>query len=184
MNEQSAPLPFHGAQLPGLTGRQRQPRACLVSTYPAQCGELSAVPLHHLLFQKPLIPMEEPLAAAGVPGRSLLAVGVAAAHHLRGFPRLLHAAGPGRRAHQPSDDHFCSGRHHLSAGHLFAAVRDVSGGPGVHPQRPARRENQLLAVESRRYTELRTYIWSRRGISATTSASTSTSSPDSPRPGR
>ena len=54
---------------------------------------------------------------------------------------------------------FCSGRHHLSAGHLFAAVRDVSGGPGIHPQRPARPgKNQLLAVESRRYTELRAYM--------------------------
>ena len=57
--------------------------ACPRLHLPAQAG-LVAAALHHLLVHRRPV---EPLAAAGVPGRSLLAVGVAAAHHLRGFPR-------------------------------------------------------------------------------------------------
>ena len=68
-------------------------------------------------------------------------------------------------------------------GILFAAVRDVSGGSGVHPQRPAR-PGKPASAWNPAATPSCGPIWSRRGISATTSASTSTSSPDSPRPGR
>lgn len=46
----------------------------------------------------------------------------------------------------------------ISAGHLFAAVRDGIRWPGSTPAAPSSdRENQLV-VESRRYTELRTYM--------------------------
>ena len=79
----------------------------------------------------------ERMALAGIPRRSVLAVGVAAAGHLCGLPHLLHPAGPVGRPAQPDHDHCSAGGVHLAAGHLPAAVRDVPGGAGVHPEHPA-----------------------------------------------
>ena len=73
--------------------------------------------------------------------------------------------GPGRRAHQPSDDHFLSWLSPSLCWASFAAVRDVSGSPGIYPQRPARPGKPASGRGIPPLHRAAEPIWSRRGIS-------------------
>ena len=128
-----------GGVFPAVDGTQRPCRdlqptdglPCLHGAAAAGpcCGTHRAVLVHRRAM--------EPVAAAGIQRRSLLAVRMAAARPLCRFSGVLYAAEPRRGAGRAAEDHLGAGGIHLSVRHLSAAVRDVPRCPGVRPQRPA-----------------------------------------------
>ncbi len=96
---------------------------------------------------------------------------MAAAGAVRGVSGVLYAEGDRRHPDEPHPHHRGAGSEHLAAGHLSAAVRDVPRGKEYARSSQLDRENQLLAVESRRYMELRSYL-NRPATCGTISAST------------
>ena len=82
---------------------------------------------------------------------------MAAAGAVRGVSGVLYAEGDRRHPDEPHPHHRGAGSEHLAAGHLSAyemyrVAKEYARSSQLD------RENQLLAVESRRYMELRSYL--------------------------